>query len=366
MVPVGPQASELGDDTGAWYVDSLQGNNWSFRDNNGGATAPPGVYSNDMQPMRFKISGGQIGRYESPGTTPYTDKTIPASSHAQPFICSSTDLSIPFGFTGFTNFVCQIYAYRILLDATDVTGVVEITPLTLALFSDANLFTRTTSAGTVHHGFTTAIPIPSAVTLEFDLWLRMTNTVTSSTTYEQYATAFATTGYGLNAAFSQSDTWFVTAVTGEGRATADHKYRVTFGGDGLATPGGVNPITLAPTTGWTFLKETGRHRLTKNSDGTFVEVDWRDELVYVTAKWTNGSSTQNKRYLAADSGDYPDAPGGIKTGGVWNQAGTTVFSTGQYLSAGTPEQWVDDAPVSPPFAAAPLATSVTVDVVGTH
>ncbi len=377
------QASYFGDDTVPWVLgdDILHPTLWAYDDSfsaQGGS-----FHSRKMRPFRFKagalsdlIARNHLERRDIDGVF-YAEEIAQADSHIWPVELTEIALPIPFVF-GNVSGDEQIYAYRIWIDGNDVTGVVELSPArVLDVTPSSDWIGKSGPPAPLVHEFSAPVSVASAATLEYDLWLEMQRMPTQSGVSSIHFNALVVftsnyrQDYFLPSYFATN--WLAIAKHGDANANkgSDYKYRVTFGGGAVDTPGSVASITLEEQANWTFTKAAASHRVTENATGDFVELNWSHEQAYVVGfvGHTATHGTSLRRWLVTDTGQYPQltvGPTTYDTGGVWDPAaGSTTFDNpGEFLPS--PPRWDMDLGAASPSAQYPMPASVTVDNVGTH
>lgn len=336
---VGPQTPVGFEDSSWTYSTSLYGNTaWMvFFDHGATPTYTNGIspyyhWVRKMAPMRFRIdslldlfsgSGHTTIRtvFENQFDVGHSTLTPSATTHLRNF--QTTAGSFPL--RGITNkaynvndwaSVLQVTHYRILVDGSDATGVVQLT-VPLSLMVDTN-----TGVPRDFSGLPTAfLPFvaESGQTIEIDFWVHID-------------TAGGPFDIAMNWPLCE-----INAVAGFARAELRGTALPVRGTFRLSFPGGgpQDSIDLVPQSGWTYSSTATSHTLT-NAEWTLT-LDWSREYARVLV---NRASENNMpsgagsgmNYLPAGSGDYDGvefSSGYIATPGKWNPDVATVFTLRQ-------------------------------------
>ena len=306
------------------------------------AEAPHNHWVRKLAPMRFKIDhlvgagGSSIGYrlirqlFESADQeVGHSDLLLPSTSHMSPG--RLTHARIPTrGFRRWlysfsTGFASEVFVthYRIWIDGTDVTGVIELGGDGIPLNTFVGPGTSYASGGV-----TDPLPIPqgayTAKTVWVDFWIMID---TAGGPFIGSSTEYPLCEVDPNPVFARAE--FQSANANAKRRSTD-RYRLTFSDGGPA-----ESLILDTTSGWTFETTATSHTLFNGSWS--ITLDWTHEYAtLLLSDYSQGGIPANAvasmRYFPVDSGNYAGVQfrnTNVVKPGVWNPSGSTTFGIRQ-------------------------------------
>jgi hypothetical protein len=301
-----------------------------------------------MLPIRYTISGpattGSSNAIYTDGSKfAFSDYSPPTDAHTIGCSVREVDIRPPF-YSPMNTAESKVSYYRIRVNGVDTTGVVECD---VRMNSIVNYRTNVRTCAYM-------FDVPSDGShseydaVEMDLWFylsflrsecgsQLQPDALNPFTLPYHLRAFTVPGSGTYEAAPYNMLW--TGVNANARVANADVFEITWGTN---PPGGTNPLTLEPQSGWTCEKVSQTSILmTKTSapsSGERVYFDWGREIPYVVATRSVSMPSGLRpigRYLPADSGDYNQSIAG-QTNGVWDPASTVFPVMGFQTVSGNP------------------------------